>query len=456
MKKFLFIAAAGLAMVSCSKDSEVIPSVENGKQNAINFLMVTKNMGRAGTEDMQNLKHYNFGVWAYKDNDATHEIMGNYLVGFFGQGNNPAVGYDFTATSTFTQSLQPGVGGGTTSSWGYEGLGKSEYPKPGSTITTGCYDPDVHNGYFSNIPNQYVRYFDFSSTYTEFYAYAPYIESATPVSYDNSTHEMVFPAGSIIADYDDVSKFEYLYAYNKIGVGAYGSAVPLTFSHLNAKVKIAFWEDIAGYGVKMEELTASTPIMAVPATVTAGPTYTYSEKLAKTTGVTLDFSSAPTITLNWNTHPTTTYNVGSPANTTIDANVKDKALVFKIPTGNRISTSKPVVDTDYSPTTYYAIPKGSEVGLTFRVSFRLISTTGEEILVKNAAVHVPAANCVWEAGKAYTYIFRITKDATGTTGDPGSITVDPSVPGKALYPIVFDDIKVYDWTDAPATDHDIN
>ncbi|MDY4881188.1 MAG: hypothetical protein SO127_02130, partial [Muribaculaceae bacterium] len=76
---------------------------------------------------------------------------------------------------------------------------------------------------------------------------------------------------------------------------------------------------------------------------------------------------------------------------------------------------------------------------------------------KNARVHVPGTHCAWEAGKQYTYVFRITKDATGTTGDPGDINPgDPNPGEKALHPIVFDGIKVSDWEDATYIDKDIN
>ena len=41
------------------------------------------------------------------------------------------------------------------------------------------------------------------------------------------------------------------------------------------------------------------------------------------------------------------------------------------------------------------------------------------------------------------YIFKITKDATGTTGDPGTIIPgDPNPGTKALHPIIFDGITI--------------
>ena len=98
--------------------------------------------------------------------------------------------------------------------------------------------------------------------------------------------------------------------------------------------------------------------------------------------------------------------------------------------------------------------------MTFHVSFTLKSTTGETIKVQDARVYVPHTVCKWEANKAYTYIFKITKDATGTTG---STTPDPSNPeigNGALHPIVFDGITIANWDEATDTemgnDHNIN
>ena len=141
----------------------------------------------------------------------------------------------------------------------------------------------------------------------------------------------------------------------------------------------------------------------------------------------------------------------TPEATTLAANRQD-AVEGSYPTNK-----------NFSKTVYYAIPKNNNnSGLTFHCSFILTNEqTHETIKVQDARVHVKAENCNWEAGKRYIYVFKITKDATGTTGNPGTIIPGDPRPGKpALYPIVFDNIQVEDWTDAfsPANggNHDIN
>ena len=147
-------------------------------------------------------------------------------------------------------------------------------------------------------------------------------------------------------------------------------------------------------------------------------------------------------------------------------------LEFKTPTAATIGENR--VEATLSPTTYFAIPKWrteavlkndaknindvettpaydadlSVTGLTFHVSYELISTTGEKITVKDATVHVPYNYCEWKENTRYTYIFKITTNSNGTTGSETPKPTDPSVPTEtALYPIVFDNCTVEEWKD---------
>ena len=95
MKKALFFAAVAAAMTACTSDVDLGMQQANKENadNAIGFQVLNKNMSRAALEDA---KHYNFGVWAYKNTDPGHDIMANYLVGYFGTN----VGYQKFAETT--------------------------------------------------------------------------------------------------------------------------------------------------------------------------------------------------------------------------------------------------------------------------------------------------------------------------------------------------------------------
>ena len=120
MKKSIFLAVAAVAMTACSNDVDLGMKDANKQNadNAIGFQVLNKNMSRAKLEDA---KHYNFGVFAYKNSQAAN-IMDNYLVGYFG----PNVGYK-KLTGATNEGLTYTDPSTTVSDWGYEGLGYSQY-----------------------------------------------------------------------------------------------------------------------------------------------------------------------------------------------------------------------------------------------------------------------------------------------------------------------------------------
>ena len=464
MKKVLILACA--ALTACTNDIDLGPNKEQVEtlSNAIGFQMAKKNMTTTkGTETLQSQGHYNFGVWGYKDTDTDHEIMGNYLVGYY----DATKGYDTQRGTTFGDGSNSVDG---KSYWMYEGMGSTEY--------TGNYAGEAissKTAYQSNVPYQYLRYWDKAADYTCFYAYAPYINGSetakyvdgTPASGSSDTYTMTIPDGSIKEGYNDASLLEYMYATTTVKKADYGHDVNLVFKRLNAKVNIGFWEEVPGYKVQiitLQEGTYDRGVYATPAIRSDATPYTYSwGQYYKTNGVKIDFGD-PTASPRTITTKLFNGTLSSPAKT------EDATLKFKEPSGE-LGTNK--AGAKKSDDTYYAIPKGGtstsfesgvttnttavKTGFTFHVSYKLIGEdTNEEIRVYNATVFVPATFCYWEAGKAYTYYFKITKNSNGST-DPDK-DIDPKDPtpdtDKALYPIVFDGCSVDDWDAATTYESD--
>ena len=453
MKKFIYLAVGVALMASCSSDFDLSEGGGNaGGSDVIGFQMRTGNTSRA-TTGLQNSGHYNFGVFGYKENDKVNPIMADYLVGYF----DAAKGYDPKTGSTVGD--QPGIADGK-SCWMYEKMGYGQF--------TGTYAGETVNPntpYASNNEGQYLRYWDKSADHTCFYAYAPYVNTGatgktvtyvdgTPKGSSHDTYVLTIPNGTIKHGFDDPSTYEFMYASAKVLVGDYGHDVSLKFNRLNAKVNIKFWEDIEGYSVRLIDLTADYGVAATPSIKEAGQG-SYGYKLGKIytkNGVKIKFNAdAEFQSLKQYAGETTS-----------------DPLNFKTPTASLIGENR--VMATPSPSTYYAIPKGSsanvladgelnysasgsapatelaQTGLTFHVSYELISTTGEKITVTDATVHVPQDYCNWEANKHYTYIFRITKNSNGSTGTTTPDPTDPEVPTvNALYPIVFDNCVVEDW-----------
>lgn len=475
MKKSIFLAVAAVAMTACSNDVDLGMKDANKQtaDNAIGFEVLNSNMSRA--QNLQDTKHYNFGVFGYKDAASNPAIMVNYLVGYMDKTNKK--GYYMTTTNQTTNGDAPGTDDGK-SMWAYEKLGYSEYKYTGTEgyYKNGCDDPNNNDVfYMSNWETQFLHYWDHATDWTNFYAYAPYFNKGTgssQVTFDNGSHKMTFPAGYITDGYDDPSKYEFLYAATNVARGNYNNDVQLSFKHINSKINITFWEEIEGYKVTMMNLISAPNAIGISAapsigdTGTGTPTYAYGEVYNKA-GATLVFGSANNNTGAATVKPsnftsTEKYSGVNKSETGFNSN---EYLKFNAPTAPFIATSRDVAKTgdpgtnlNYSTTTYYAIPKKNNTGLMFHVSFVLTNEqTNETITVQNATVYVPSTNCNWEAGKRYIYIFKITKNATGETGDPGTIVPGDPTPGtQALYPIVFDGIQVEDWGDAIESEHPIN
>ena len=452
MKKFVYLAVGVALMASCSSDFDLSEGGGNaGGSDVIGFQMRTGNTSRA-TTGLQSAGHYNFGVFGYKKNDKVNPIMGNYLVGYL-----DAKGYQPRTGSTVGD--QPGVADGT-SYWMYEKMGYGQF---NGTYAGETVNPNTP--YASNNEGQYLRYWDKSADHTCFYAYAPYVNTGatgktvtyvdgTPKGSSDDTYVLTIPNGTIKHGFDDPSTYEFMYASAKVLVGDYGHDVSLKFNRLNAKVNIKFWEDIEGYSVRLIDLTPAYGVAATPSIKEAGQG-SYGYKLGKIytkNGVKIKFNADAEF-----------QNLKQYAGETTS-----DPLNFKTPTASLIGENR--VMATPSPSTYYAIPKGSganvladgelnysvsgsapatelaQTGLTFHVSYELISTTGEKITVTDATVHVPKDYCNWEANKHYTYIFRITKNSNGSTATTTPDPTDPEVPTvNALYPIVFDNCVVEDW-----------
>ena len=446
-------------MAACTNDVDYSSSDQGNPNNTIGFQVLGRNsITRA--QSLQDAGHYNFGVFAYKSSDNVNNVMSNYLVGYMDDANKK--GYYMTSQNQTTEGDNEGVLNGK-SRWAYEMLGNKEYDYRG---TEGYYTVD-DAFYMSNVEKQYLRYWDNASTFTNFYAYAPYVnrssvtgeteEDKKQVKYENSTQQMTFPATSIKAGYDDPSKYEFMYAANPVANADYGHDVSLNFKRINAKVQIKFWEDIDGYSVRILDLSSTyNGVYAAPAKRTGdNAPYSYSKgKYVKTTGATVDFKTSSTSTGS-NPKPIADNPIVNFNNPEPYGGSATDMLKFKAPAADAIGTTRLLATA--SPTVYYAIPKNNstgteyDCGFTFHVTYELISTTGERIKVNDATVHVPSDVCNWESNTSYTYIFRITKNSNGTTVTPGENDIDPTSPGvtteEALYPIVFDNCTVTDYVE---------
>ena len=501
MKKscLLAFAIAGV-LVGCSEDKLVSENVSNlAREIPIEFSVQKENVTRAA--NLETVKHYNFGVWAWKVNGGSlndMEVMNHYLVGW---SNGTNLGYDYNGATTWKETA--GETSDHFSPWFYEKLGTSEYTNPNYGYSKDSTD------YMSNNTNQYLRYWDLAYGYTNFYCYAPYVhtdkEQGKEVSFSHNsegTSKMTFAEKTIRDGYDEPLNGDYK-GYNRslsefmyAGVHAQNSQlsdVIVPFKHMGAQVFIRFYEDIPGYKVeiinlsddngKMKDGIANTDDKAKGIQMTpsvapeSGKTHTLGAYYT-TQGAEILFpenGDAATYTAKWDGSETTsdplmfmipqegkaTASFGAPANLTNFDGLDSKT--HKVIKEEGSDGKK---EYSYSPTIYYAVaqPTGSTTGFNFHISYRIIAEDNKEVItVHDATVFIPAKGkatvgndendnayiAAWQPGQKYTYTFKITKNSTGTT-DP-STTIDPTDPTpsdvKALYPIVFDNATIEDYTE---------
>ena len=462
MKKVLILACA--ALTACTNDIDLGPNKEQVEtlSNAIGFQMAKKNMTTTKADQtLQSQGHYNFGVWGYKASTSfgATKIMENYLVGYMDDTHKK--GYYMTADKQTTLG-DPSNSRKGESQWAYEMLGSTEYDYSESE----GYYTKSQAPYMSNIEKQFLRYWDLSSARTAFYAYAPYVNSTTPVKLEENTGNsklMTFPAGTIKMG-TDASQNEFMYAVNKVDKSNYKNDVKLQFHRLNSRVQIKFWENIPGYKVKIVALNTNEAgttsynedVYAKPAIATTTTTASYIVgKYLEKAGAKITFSNDERETAA----------VSSSVEYT-DAQTSQKFFTFDMPADNIGETR---VAATSSNTTYYMVPNQAtfdtaldaaieNTGYTFHVSYQLTAeVTGEVITVTDARVYVPAANCEWAPNKSYTYIFKITKSSNGTTDkkDPNPDEVEiPTEP--SLFPIVFDGCTVVDYETEIEKDYTIS
>lgn len=514
-----------LLLASCYSDSVIrkvdLTAEAEQQAHAITFDMQARNVTK-GITAMDQTQHYEFGVFASLENyygnaDAQH-VMANYLVA---NGRSDAYQPWHPQASKDEQNTLLH----SPSDWVYTTLGYNDPYAP----TTGLTSPLTK----SEVPQQITKYWDKNAGNYYFFAYAPYMQqgiASVPgsISITNNqgsevlcfnglrafythpandglptAHIQSYQTGitqgvhtqSGYRDTEDIAQSdaeiinanEALYAGTSVSPEIYNANVPIIFKHINAKVCLAFWEDLKGYDVEILDLVpedvsitygkgqptvkgiALTPATEIQTHYPApqaskqelSPYYAQAQ-------VTVEGIAPESLDSRTNF---TRISVGRDG---VD-DVSRENLYFAIPEGGMVGGTREAVT--FSPTVYYPLPNyesslptpayitnyingiqvASQTGFTAHVTFRLHPADGSHpTKVYDARAYVPAEKCQWEAGKQYIYVFKITSKVNGTTdpnspdpSDPTTPWVDPDDPRipdtPALNPIVFDGLVVGDY-----------
>ena len=414
MKKYLFFAAAFVALASCSNDSYVgdnSPTMggESGNGGAIVFSSGANGTTRADHEgaDAANLLNKNFVVEGIKTvGTSVVEVFDNYNVNWT----------ENTADKTLSN----------TANWEYVG----------QAILTGKTAASA----------QTIKYWDYAAKQYDFWAYSLGGGSATVSSLDHNA-TLTSAAYTFSGSASDLAKVyisDLVTAYNPTvsGQPEYQKQVNLTFRALVAKIRVGLYETIPGYSVKNVQFYPSAS--GTQASTVA--LYAASAELPSTGTSTVYF---PTVgSANKDNADYNKAHISFAADGTKSANQTYGTLSYgakenyEKTTGNiwlaRNSSQPTWAKEDGKNAGDYSIVLPNESGsvLTLKVDYTLESTdgSGEEITIHGATALVPAQYTKWKSNYAYTYIFKISDNTNGKT----DVTNGP----EGLYPITFDAVVI--------------
>lgn len=425
MNKYFLYAASVLALASCSSDDflgENPGNVQNAT-TAINFGgeagKITRATSNTGTP--QQMLDGQFLVYGVKKvGDMRHNVFVNYKV------------WDATAENT------------TTNTKGWEYVGEKQ-DKTSTDIKYGSANITLDK-------NQTIKFWDYSASEYNFVAGSPidafiYKQAVELTSGTTITEATVSKLAGHINPNKAGTQLNtdpvYIAAPVKVEKANYKEPVKFTFQRQQSMVRVGFYETIPGYTITEINfydaegnvsktnhniiLTSSTPEYFVGGTNVSGtvkydwtatdPSYTFTYDVT-----TLEKSK------NWYAGELT----GVHAKTSSETNV---AYLYGSDQDMATATGYFTVLPTPATTTPSAILIKCDYTLTSD------DDSGETIHVKGATAAIPAAFSKWDVNTRYTYLFKISQNTNGTTGDP----TNPDDPA-GLYPITFDAV-VTDMTD---------
>lgn len=423
MKKYLIFAASALVLASCSSDDflgENPGNVQNAT-TAINFggdagkiTRTTSNTGSAA--DMLGNEFKIYGVKSGAETGSGYTpVFQNYLLW-----------YDDANQNTTTNK----------SGWEYVG-------------TAGTHGSATLNS------NQTIKFWDYASADYRFVAGAP----STAFTFTPGTNNTLESAtitglsGHITANTesgtDPKTEPNPVYVAKPVVVSSdnYKQPVTFTFVRHQTKVRVGIYETIPGYKISSisfypyeensDAFSSTSSQNIILTTTTAG----YFKGGSSVSGKINYEWSEPKYTFEYET---------------TDLNLKQSKNWYggKFANGVPATVSTEAViknlygtDADMESNGYFTVlptPSTTEAKpILIKCDYTLTSDddSGETIHVKGATAAIPAAFSKWDVNTRYTYIFKISQNTNGTTGDPS----DPN-PEVGLYPITFDAV-VTDMTD---------
>lgn len=409
MNKYFLYAASVLALASCSSDDFLGENSGNGQNSssAINFSGDAGKITRAtsNTGDYVKMLDGQFKIYGVKM--ATDGKLKSVFV-------NYSVWDDVNNTTSNTKG------------WEYVGT------KEGATYGTGNISLDK---------DQTIKFWDYSASEYRFVAGSPISAFTYNVPVIDESKEIKSATITGLAGHINANEAGQAITTNPVYIAEpivvkkteYQEPVQFSFKRQQAMVRVGLYETIPGYSI--------TEINFYEA---GGSKAKEVNNIILTSG-TKDYfvggnNISGTITYDWtNENPSYTYEYS-------EAGLikRQNWYAGKFEPHNALATTVSTAavadlygkDNDMSTNGYFTViptPSATTAApILIKCDYTLTSDddSGETIKVTGATAAIPAAFSKWEVNTRYTYLFKISQNTNGYTGD------DPDKAG--LYPITFD------------------
>lgn len=425
MKKYLLFASAILAFASCTNDT-FTGGEEEGRlakgDKTITFGFDVPNATRGestGATAAAKLSNQ-FVVYAEKnESGAAAPTTGNLVI------QNYQVKWTAGSENSTTSN---------TEGWEYVGFA-SQFPSQVTPVST---------------ETQTIKYWDYSATSYTFTAISALPEDLTggkmtiaKTTEATASGATKYDKGYVVTISDASADLSKLYFADRVEIAhsagtdrhadnTYGGNVTFKFRNAMSQVRVGMYETIDGYSISAikfykndgtTEQTNSSAAKAfgaivpnLPATGFTGTlTVTYADN---TTGI----ENQPKV-------------VAARTGGTTEENLVLGTNLQTLSTSKLMGTTStaPTWDTDGGTYTSVFPQASNTTAMVLKVDYTLYNaTTHETIEVKGATATVPGAYVAWKPNVKYTYLFKISRDTNGSTGE--------GVVG--LYPITFDAVVV--------------
>ena len=410
MKKYIFLAASALTLASCSSDDflgDTPGSTPTSANSAIKFdgnagkISRTSNSGTTAEMLGNEFKIYGVKSGATSGTDYT-PVFQNYLLWYDNENKN-------TTTNK--------------SGWEYVGTAGTH----GSATLTS---------------NQTIKFWDYASADYRFVAGAPSTAFEFKAKTDENdksieTATIKGLSGHINANTESGTNTKTepnpVYVAKPVVVSPGNDKQPVTFTFVRhqTKVRVGIYETIPGYtitDIKFYEADGTTATNSNIILTSATANYFVGGS-----------NVSGTVTYIWTT-PTPSYTF----NYTDNENLKKSKNWYagKLESGALATTSSEQevaklygTDNDMSTTGYFTVlptqaTTASPILIKCDYTLKSIDGSEETIEVKGATAAIPAAYSKWNTNTLYTYLFKISENTNGYTGDGSNKT--------GLYPITFD------------------